>query len=45
MGGEPGGFPRFRPRRARGVRGAEPPGLQVHGSPMGVRGFAPGLVG
>ena len=49
MGGEPGGpgdeAPRFRPRRTSGVRGAEPPGLQVHGSPTGVRGLAPGLVG
>ena len=49
MGGElggPGGFaPRFRPRRTRGVRGAEPPVLQVHGCPTGVRGLAPGLVG
>ena len=49
MGGELGGpggeAPRFRPRRTRGVRGAPPPGLQVHGAPMGVRGLAPGLVG
>ena len=45
MGGEPGGLggeaPRFRPRRTRGVRGAEPPGLQVHGVQQGVRGLAP----
>ena len=49
MGGELGGpggeARRFRPRRTRGVRGAEPPFLQVHGSPTGVRGLAPGLVG
>ena len=49
MGGELGGprgeAPRFRPRHTRGVRGAEPPVLQVHGCPMGVRGLAPGLVG
>ena len=44
MGGELGG-PQFRPRRTRAVRGAEPPGLQVHGSPTGVWGLAPGLVG
>ena len=35
MGGEPGGPgakpPWFRPWRTRGVRGAEPLGLQVHG--------------
>ena len=29
----------------RGVQGALLPGLQVHGSPTGVRGLAPGLVG
>ena len=49
MGGELGGpggkAPRFRPRRTRGVQGAEPPGLQVHGSPTGVWGLAPDLVG
>ena len=49
MGGELGGpggeAPRFRPQRSRGVRAAEPPGLQVHGCPTGVRGLAPGLVG
>ena len=48
MGGELGSggeAPRFRPQRTRGVRGAEPPGLQVHGCPTGVRGLAPGLVG
>ena len=49
MGGELGGpgheAPRFRPRRTKGVRGADPPVLQVHGSPTGVRGLAPGLVG
>ena len=49
MGGELGGLggeaPRFRPRRTRGVQGAEPPVLQVHGSPKGARGLAPGLVG
>ena len=37
--------PWFRPRPTRGVRGAEPPGLQVHGAPTRVRGLAPGLVG
>ena len=49
MGGEQGGpggeAPRFRSWRTRGVRGPEPPGLQVHGAPTGVRGLAPGLVG
>ena len=44
MGGELGGpgcfAPHFRARRT-----VEPPGLQVHGSPTGVRGLAPGLVG
>ena len=50
MGGElggPGGFaPRFRPRRYKGgLGGAEPPSLQVHGTPTGVRGLGPGLVG
>ena len=49
MGGElggPGGFaPRFRPRHTRGIRGAEPPSLKVHGSPMGVRELSLGLVG
>ena len=49
MGGQlggPGGFaPWFRPRRTRGVQGAEPPALQVHGCPTGVQGLAPGLVG
>ena len=45
MGGELGGpgseAPRFRPRHTRGVRGAEPPSLQVHGVQGGVRGLAP----
>ena len=42
MGGEPGGprgeAPRFRPRR---TRGAEPPGLQVHGVQGGSGGLPP----
>ena len=45
MGGELGGpgvkAPRFRPRRTRGVRGAEPPDLQVHGPPKGGPGACP----
>ena len=49
MGGELGGpgdeASRFRPRRTRGVRRAEIPGLQVHCCPTGVRGLAPGLIG
>ena len=43
MGGELGGpggeAPQFMPRRTRGVRGAPPPGLQVHG----VQGGSGGL--
>ena len=45
MGGELGGpvgeAPRSRPRRTRGVRGAEPPGLQVHGVHGGSGGLPP----
>ena len=44
-GGSGGEAPWFRPQRPRGVRGAEPHGLQVHGSSTGVRGLTPGLVG
>ena len=45
LGGPGSEAPRFRPRRTRGVRGAEPSGLQVHDAPTWVRGLAPGLVG
>ena len=49
MGGELGGpgveAPRFRPQRLRGGSGGQSPLFTMHGSPTGVRGLAPGLVG
>ena len=50
MGGELGVREAKPPGLGHGVQGGpgaplEPPGLQVHGVPTGVRGLAPGLVG
>ena len=47
MGGEPGDLggkaPWSRPRRTRGVRGSEPPCLQVHGIQEGSGVLPPDL--